>query len=278
MFFTKATASGTAGSAPASDAGGNGGAVPSSSSAAARSGEIRARHGASYATAAVIPSSYSNQNDGEDGDGGRRAGGGSSSASSSLGNDPDNAAPGAHSRLLFSRLAAAASPLLGTGSGALLTALVCLCWMGVSSLLILLNKHLLATGFHYPMALSCLGMLFSSVAAFFCCRVTNLVEARRNAFSPREYLTKVVPGAFLYFVFKRGGGGRGDRRRERGRRRKRKKKKTHALFSPSKNSKKKKLSGSPHGPHLTFWKRRLPLPDGLLHSDAEGVHPGRHYG
>ena len=69
--------------------------------------------------------------------------------------------------------------------------------MGVSSVLILLNKHLLASGFHYPMALSCLGMLFSSVAAFFCCRMTNLVEARRNAFSPREYLTKVVPGELV---------------------------------------------------------------------------------
>ena len=50
------------------------------------------------------------------------------------------------------------------------------------------------------MALSCLGMLFSSVAAFFCCRVTSIVEARRNAFSPREYMTKVVPGESLCLV------------------------------------------------------------------------------
>ena len=45
-------------------------------------------------------------------------------------------------------------------------------WMCVSSGLILLNKHLMATdGFHFPMALSCLGMLFSSVASYTCCRV-----------------------------------------------------------------------------------------------------------
>lgn len=189
MFFKRMTA-GAAVSA-ASDGGDN-----TVSSAAARSGEIRARHGT------VIPLPHSNnQNDGEDGDGGRRAGGGgggsSSSSSSASLDDPDSATPAAQRFRFFpSRLTAAVSPLLDAGSGALLTALVCLSWMGVSSLLILLNKHLLATGFHYPMALSCLGMLFSSVAAFFCCRVTNLVEARRNAFSTREYLTKVVPGEF----------------------------------------------------------------------------------
>ena len=129
-------------------------------------------------------------------------GGSSSSSASSLKNDADASAPPPQQQqhqqsstsTSLSRLAASLSRLLGTGSSALLTALVCLSWMSVSSVLILLNKHLLATGFHYPMALSCLGMLFSSVAAFFCCRVTNIVEARRNAFSTREYLTRVMPG------------------------------------------------------------------------------------
>ncbi len=47
-------------------------------------------------------------------------------------------------------------------------------WMGVSSGLIILNKHLMSTdGFHYPMALSGLGMSFSSVAAWLCCRVRS---------------------------------------------------------------------------------------------------------
>ena len=186
MFFKRMTGTGAS---PASADGDS--AVPSS--AAARSGEIRARHGAG---SVAPPSSFSN-NDGEDSDGGRRAGGGSSSSSL---NDADASAAAAqqhqqhqqqqHRSSPFSRLAAA----LGTGAGTLLTLLVCLSWMGVSSVLILLNKHLLASGFHYPMALSCLGMAFSSIAAFFCCRVTGIVEARRNAFTPREYVAKVVPG------------------------------------------------------------------------------------
>lgn len=48
--------------------------------------------------------------------------------------------------------------------------------MGVSSALIMVNKYLMSTdGFHYPMALSCLGMLFSSVASWFACRVRELL-------------------------------------------------------------------------------------------------------
>jgi len=66
MFFKRMTSTGAASTASAdSDT-----AVPSSSAAGhARSGEIRARHGAGF----VAPF---NNNDGEDGDGGRRAGGG----------------------------------------------------------------------------------------------------------------------------------------------------------------------------------------------------------
>ena len=44
-------------------------------------------------------------------------------------------------------------------------------WMSVSSGLILLNKDLLSHGFHYPMALSGLGMAFSGTASYLCCRV-----------------------------------------------------------------------------------------------------------
>ncbi len=52
------------------------------------------------------------------------------------------------------------------------TAAGCVGWMGVSSALIMVNKYLMSTdGFHYPMALSCLGMLFSSLASWFACRV-----------------------------------------------------------------------------------------------------------
>lgn len=55
----------------------------------------------------------------------------------------------------------------------LATVVACVGWMGVSSGLIMVNKYLMSTdGFHYPMALSCLGMLFSSVASWFACRVS----------------------------------------------------------------------------------------------------------
>ena len=77
-----------------------------------------------------------------------------------------------------------------------LTVVSCVGWMGVSSALIMVsaflqlgrectrrggcpecylaqvNKYLMSTdGFHYPMALSCLGMFFSSVASYLACRV-----------------------------------------------------------------------------------------------------------
>ena len=50
----------------------------------------------------------------------------------------------------------------------------CAAWMGVSSGLILVNKHCMSVdGFAYPMALSGLGMAFSSVASFLCCKVIS---------------------------------------------------------------------------------------------------------
>ena len=52
---------------------------------------------------------------------------------------------------------------------------MCACsvlWMAVSSALIVLNKQLLSeVGFHSPMALSGLGMAFSSLAGFLVCKV-----------------------------------------------------------------------------------------------------------
>ena len=54
---------------------------------------------------------------------------------------------------------------------------LCACsilWMAVSSALIVLNKQLLSVvGFHYPMALSGLGMAFSSLAGFVVCKVSG---------------------------------------------------------------------------------------------------------
>ena len=47
-------------------------------------------------------------------------------------------------------------------------------WMCVSTGLVVLNKYLLSTvGFCYPMALSGMGMAFSSVASFIACKVNS---------------------------------------------------------------------------------------------------------
>ena len=50
--------------------------------------------------------------------------------------------------------------------------------MCVSSGLVVLNKYLLSyTGFQYPMALSGLGMAFSTIASFLACKVGCIVTA-----------------------------------------------------------------------------------------------------
>ncbi|EFN55220.1 hypothetical protein CHLNCDRAFT_134469 [Chlorella variabilis] len=70
-------------------------------------------------------------------------------------------------------------------------------WMSVSSGLILLNKDLLSHGFHYPMALSGLGMAFSACASTLCCRVFKFVEAKKTM-TWRFYCTKILPvGLFM---------------------------------------------------------------------------------
>lgn len=75
----------------------------------------------------------------------------------------------------------------------MLAVLACLGWMGVSSGLILVNKYVLSTdNFHYPMALSGLGMAFSSVAAFLVCRVSAQScppSGSAAAYSSREVST-----------------------------------------------------------------------------------------
>ena len=58
-----------------------------------------------------------------------------------------------------------------------LATLACLSWMAVSSGLILVNKYIMSTDkFHFPMALSGLGMLFSSIASFLVCKVSLILQ------------------------------------------------------------------------------------------------------
>lgn len=73
------------------------------------------------------------------------------------------------------------------------TAGVCLIWMSFSSGLIFLNKWIMSVdNFRYPITLSGLGMLFSSVAAWLCCRVFKVVEANKSM-TLKFYVTHVMP-------------------------------------------------------------------------------------
>jgi hypothetical protein len=70
----------------------------------------------------------------------------------------------------------------GEHSLQVMTVVACLGWMGVSSALIMINKFLMSKdGFRYPMALSCLGMLFSSVASYVACRVSLRISCRQRS-------------------------------------------------------------------------------------------------
>ena len=59
------------------------------------------------------------------------------------------------------------------------------CWMCVSTGLVVLNKYLLSNvGFCYPMALSGMGMAFSSVASFIACKVRSAPLPPNHAVTP----------------------------------------------------------------------------------------------
>lgn len=79
-----------------------------------------------------------------------------------------------------------------------MTVLACSGWMGVSSALILVNKHCMSTdGFAFPMALSGLGMAFSGIASTLVCKVFKLVDIKHHMTS-RYYLTRIMPvGLFM---------------------------------------------------------------------------------
>ena len=81
----------------------------------------------------------------------------------------------------------------------------CVGWMAVSSGLIMLNKHLMSTdGFHFPMALSFLGMGFSSVASYFACRARPQLplpgghKAGRHSYAYLQRCTCIQCSCFAY--------------------------------------------------------------------------------
>ena len=80
-------------------------------------------------------------------------------------------------------------------SPAIIAIVSSIAWMSVSSGLILLNKSILSNGFPYPMALSGLGMGFSSIASYITCHHLKLVEAKKVV-SWEFYLTKILPVGF----------------------------------------------------------------------------------
>lgn len=87
----------------------------------------------------------------------------------------------------------------------ILAIVACLAWMAVSSGLILVNKYIMSTDkFHFPMALSGLGMAFSSVASFLVCRVRVKVYFSTHTFKEgvihfRKLTTASYCSAYLNF-------------------------------------------------------------------------------
>lgn len=72
-----------------------------------------------------------------------------------------------------------------------MTVLACGAWMGVSSALILVNKHCMSDdGFAYPMALSGLGMAFSGIASTVCCKVS--LRCTSEVWSSRDWHTSNI--------------------------------------------------------------------------------------
>ncbi|KAG1666513.1 hypothetical protein FOA52_014410 [Chlamydomonas sp. UWO 241] len=71
--------------------------------------------------------------------------------------------------------------------------LVSVAWMVVSSFLILLNKHIMVDiGFAYPVTVSTLGMLGSSVLSFMCCHVFRIVKCEAQM-SLNFWITRILP-------------------------------------------------------------------------------------
>lgn len=82
----------------------------------------------------------------------------------------------------------------------LIAVFACVAYMGSASSLILLNKYILSNdGFGYPMALSSLGMGFSSIAAHMYCTVFGL-NSEGAQVSTYDFLTRFLPvGFFMAF-------------------------------------------------------------------------------
>ncbi len=81
---------------------------------------------------------------------------------------------------------------------ATIATLACIAYMGSASSLILLNKYILSNdGFSYPMALSTLGMGFSSIAAHVYCKVFGL-NSEGAQISFYDFCTRFLPvGLFM---------------------------------------------------------------------------------
>lgn len=79
----------------------------------------------------------------------------------------------------------------------LIAVFACVAYMGSASSLILLNKYILSNdGFSYPMALSSLGMGFSSIAAHIYCHAFGLNSDGAQV-STYDFVTRFMPVGFF---------------------------------------------------------------------------------
>lgn len=77
---------------------------------------------------------------------------------------------------------------------------LCVVWMSLSTLLILVNKHIMVDlRFGYPMSLASLGMLISTVCCWCWYRFSNLSSGKRSL-SASIYITRIVPVGLMMAV------------------------------------------------------------------------------
>lgn len=84
--------------------------------------------------------------------------------------------------------------MLGNAKGWVAPLVVCGFYSAAGPALILLNKYIMThTGFHFPMALGCIGLIFSSCLAFILvkCKVVELKH--RNDITPAYFFKNLLP-------------------------------------------------------------------------------------
>lgn len=100
------------------------------------------------------------------------------------------------------KLEKAATAYAGDSSRSLLrlvaTVVICVAWTCVSSVAILVNKHVMVdVGFKYPTTVACMGLVTTTILSYAALQLLALPGLHRAVVSSRYYLTQVMPTGFM---------------------------------------------------------------------------------